>query len=75
MNMDMSDVTLYPRNANKRQLPIKLDQFFVNGKHIRYVHLPDHVDVVGVLQRRVKQLTKSRTAKRNEKQPTTSSHH
>uniref|UniRef100_A0A914XDT2 Sm domain-containing protein n=1 Tax=Plectus sambesii TaxID=2011161 RepID=A0A914XDT2_9BILA len=65
MNIEMGDVTLYPRYSGAA--PQKFDSFFISGKHIRYVHLPDHIDVMGVLQKQVKALTKLRS-KRHEKQ-------
>jgi hypothetical protein len=65
MNIEMENVTLYPRFTG--DAPRKFDSFFVSGKHIRFVHLPDHMDVMGVLQKQIKLLTQRRS-KRHEKQ-------
>lgn len=42
MNMNMSDVTLKFLLTGEKK---KFDSFFINGKTIRYVHIPDEVDM------------------------------
>lgn len=42
MNMNMSDVTLKFLLTGEEK---KFDSFFINGKTIRYVHIPDEVDM------------------------------
>ena len=42
MNINMTDVTLkFPITGEVQ----KFDSFFINGKTIRYVHIPDEVDI------------------------------
>lgn len=41
MNISMSDVTL----KTNRGHVIKFEQFFVKGRQIRYVHIPDEIDM------------------------------
>lgn len=49
MNITMKDVTL--RTWDSRQ---KFDHFFVNGKTIRYVHIPDEVNMKQAMENQLK---------------------
>ena len=42
MNMNMTDVTLKFLLTGEEK---KFDSFFINGRTIRYVHIPDEVDM------------------------------
>ena len=51
MNITMSDVTLKLLTGKER----KFDSFFVNGRNIRYVHIPDEIDMRKSMEKVLKQ--------------------
>lgn len=50
MGMSLQDVTF----TKYEKPPMRFEAFFVMGKHIRYVHIPDEVRVETVIQQRIK---------------------
>lgn len=56
MNITMEDVTFKSLKYEK-----KFDKFFVNGKTIRYVHIPDEINMKSAMEMKLKQMC-TRTA-------------
>ena len=42
-----------PYIKNRKVNMIKFDMMFVSGRHIRYVHIPDHINVSEELEKHV----------------------
>lgn len=51
MNISMEDVIFKTLTVEK-----KFDKFFVNGKTIRYVHIPDEIDMKSAMEAKLKQM-------------------
>lgn len=61
MNIDMTNVVLTTPSSNgKGMTPVTWESFFVQGRQIRYVHVPDDINMVAVVQSEVKKLQKKR---------------
>jgi len=56
MNMWLSEVNYYFYEGQMLQFP----QLFINGRHIRYVHIPDEIDIVKALAKKTKKMEKGR---------------
>ncbi len=55
MNVNLLNATVYPRTP--LQSAKNFDRFFVVGKLIRFVHVPDHVDMLKKLERQLDSLS------------------
>jgi small nuclear ribonucleoprotein (snRNP)-like protein len=51
MNINMEDVVFKSYSGVK-----KFDHFFVNGKTIRYVHIPDEINMKSAMEAKLKQM-------------------
>lgn len=51
MNINMEDVVFKSYTGEK-----KFDRFFVNGKTIRYVHIPDEINMKRAMEQKLKQM-------------------
>ena len=51
------------RRAHERR-PVQLEHMFVNGRYLRYIHIPDGVDIVSVVHSRMKAKGKAATTHR-----------
>ncbi|XP_076374037.1 U7 snRNA-associated Sm-like protein LSm10 [Tachypleus tridentatus] len=49
MNLTMSDVTLTTPNNEQR----KYESFFVQGKQVRFVHIPDDINIVEAIKQQL----------------------
>ncbi|XP_063590310.1 U7 snRNA-associated Sm-like protein LSm10 [Penaeus indicus] len=49
MNIEMSEVRYTDGNGKM----LKLDNFHVSGRRIRYIHIPDQVDIMKMIEKRV----------------------
>lgn len=52
MNITMQDVTFKSLKGDKK----KFDKFFVNGQAIRYVHIPDEINMKSAMETKLKQM-------------------
>ena len=46
MNLSLSDVTFIGRD----EVTIDFDSFYVQGKNIRYVQIPDEIDMLATIK-------------------------
>ncbi|XP_053406147.1 U7 snRNA-associated Sm-like protein LSm10 isoform X2 [Mercenaria mercenaria] len=51
MNISMEDVVFKSLTGKK-----KFDKFFVNGKTIRYVHIPDEINMKSAMEAKLKEM-------------------
>ncbi|XP_047498053.1 U7 snRNA-associated Sm-like protein LSm10 [Penaeus chinensis] len=49
MNIEMSEVRYTDGNGKM----LKLDNFHVSGRRIRYIHIPDQVDIMKLIEKKV----------------------
>lgn len=56
MNVRLEDV-LY---RDRRGRGARLQQLFVTGRNVRYVHIPDHVDVMATIQNQLERIRRVR---------------
>ena len=57
MNISMAETTFRKVNGQETEF----EQFFIVGRNVRFVHIPDHLDIMAVIQRELSKITKSRT--------------
>lgn len=64
MNINLTDVSFTKALTGQVQ---RFDEFYIQGKHVRYVHIPDELDIIDV----IKQQLGMRDTQRNytERQP------
>lgn len=83
MNVIMSEAQFFkPSTASRNEAPTKVfNEVTIRGRNIRFVHVPDEVDMIGALQRHIfstsrlgaKSNKKSEFKKRPRNNPTTTS--
>lgn len=56
MNMRLEDVLYRDRQGNLSQL----QDLFITGRNVRYVHIPDHVDIMNAMQRQLARIHRVR---------------
>lgn len=61
MNVDMADVTLTVPTSGNAASPVgHFEQFHIQGRQVRYVHVPDDVDMMAALKQKLEELQGSR---------------
>uniref|UniRef100_A0A2R5LP17 Putative small nuclear ribonucleoprotein smd1 n=1 Tax=Ornithodoros turicata TaxID=34597 RepID=A0A2R5LP17_9ACAR len=60
MNVDMTDARLTTPNSEEGH---QMEQFFVQGQQIRYVHIPDEVDVGATIAKGLSRLVREEPKK------------
>ncbi|XP_064473165.1 U7 snRNA-associated Sm-like protein LSm10 [Ornithodoros turicata] len=60
MNVDMTDARLTAPNSEEGH---QMEQFFVQGQQIRYVHIPDEVDVGATIAKGLSRLVREEPKK------------
>lgn len=65
MNIELVDVSF---NRNRFGIERSYEKFFVAAKHIRYVHIPDHINIAETLEKRLNTLTGRPKTKFDQKQ-------
>lgn len=65
MNVELRDVILKkPRHVLSDEFDEQtFDYFFVKGTRVRYVHLPDHIDPIKAIERKVREFRRHREAR------------
>lgn len=61
MNVDMANVTLTVPTSGDAASPVgRFEQFHIQGRQVRYVHVPDDVDMMAALKQKLEELQGSR---------------
>ncbi|XP_007904954.1 U7 snRNA-associated Sm-like protein LSm10 [Callorhinchus milii] len=56
MNIRLEAVTY----TDRRGAASRLDQLFITGRNVRYVHIPDQVDIIATIERQLQQIHRVR---------------
>jgi len=65
MNIEMVDVSF---SRTRHGVEKSYEKFFVAAKHLRYVHIPDHINVAVALEKRLDILTRRPKTKFDQRQ-------
>ncbi|XP_072275890.1 U7 snRNA-associated Sm-like protein LSm10 [Pyxicephalus adspersus] len=52
MNVRLAKVTYTDRQGKKS----KLDDLFINGRNVRYIHIPEEVDIIHTIEEQLKKI-------------------